>query len=160
MRIGYGFAAGRSKEKDDKFILLAGEKVPWRAGVFSDAETDRDIVSLAAAEALVGAMGLGSLQQCSAAVFDLKHQTGLQVLEQASRLLAERGYALCNMDIKVLLQDIRPQPLLEQMKANLCTALGCGYEQINLKFGNEQWLGYTGSGDGFNATAVCLIQKN
>ena len=159
MRIGYGFAAGRSKEKDDKYIVLAGEKISWRSGVFSDAETDRDVLSLAVAEALVGAMGLGSLQQCSAMEFDLKHLTGLQVVEQASRLMEEQGFALCNMDIKVLLQEIRPQPLLEQMKANLCSALGCTSGEVNLKLGKEQWLGYTGSGDGFNATAVCLIKK-
>ena len=73
--------------------------------------------------------------------------------------MEEQGFALCNMDIKVLLQEIRPQPLLEQMKANLCSALGCTSGEVNLKLGNEQWLGYTGSGDGFNATAVCLIKK-
>ena len=159
MRIGYGFAAGRCKEKDDKFIVLAGEKVAWRSGIWSDAETDRDVLCLAVAEALVGAMGLGSLQQCEGAEFDLKHLTGIEVVEQAAHLLQQQGYALCNMDAKVLLQDIRPQPLLSKMKANLCAAMGCTEKQFNLKIGNEQWLSYTGSGEGVNATAVCLIEK-
>jgi len=78
MRIGYGFSAGRSKEKDDKYIVLAGKKIDWRVGLFSDSEYDRDVVALAAADSLIGARGLGSLKQCSAASFDLKNMTGIQ----------------------------------------------------------------------------------
>ncbi len=159
MRVGYGFAAARCKEKDDKFIVLAGKKIDWRVGLFSEGEQDRDVAALAAADSLVGAMGLGSLKHCSAADFDLKHRTGLQVLEQAAALLCRQGYRLQNMDLLVLLQDVRIAQYLPEMKSNLCAAMGCGEDCLNLKVDQEQWLGYTGKNDGINARAVCLIEK-
>jgi len=159
MRIGYGFSAGRSKEKDDKYIVLAGKKIDWRVGLFSDSEYDRDVVALAAADSLIGAMGLGSLKQCSAASFDLKNMTGIQALEQVSVLLKKQGYRLCNMDILVLLQDVRLGQYIPEMKANLCGAMDCDESCLNLKLDQEQWLGYTGSNDGINARAVCLIDN-
>ncbi|MBR5558711.1 MAG: 2-C-methyl-D-erythritol 2,4-cyclodiphosphate synthase [Oscillospiraceae bacterium] len=159
MRIGYGFCAARCKEKDDRFIILAGKKIEWRVGLFSDGEHDRDVVALAAADALVGAMSLGSIKHCTEADFDLKHKTGLQVLTQAARLLQEKCYTLANIDILVLLQDIRLAQYIPEMKQNLSSALDCSEDQINLKIDQEQWLGYTGSNDGINARAVCLIES-
>ena len=159
MRIGYGFAAARSKEKDDKFIVLAGKKIDWRIGLFSDSEYDRDVVALAAADSLVGAMGLGSIKHCTAADFDPKHHSGLQVLEQAAALLGHNGYRIGNMDILVLAQDVRLAQYVPEMKANLCKALGCKEEDINLKIDQEQWLGYTGANDGINARVVCLVEN-
>lgn len=159
MRIGYGFSAARIKEKDDKFIILAGKKIDWRVGLFSDSEYDRDVVALAAADALVGAMGLGSVKNCTAADFDPKHKTGLQVLQQAALLLKEKGYRLGNMDILVLAQDVRLAQHIPEMKTNLCDAMNCEQDCVNLKIDQEQWLGYTGSNDGINARAVCLIEN-
>jgi len=159
MRIGYGFAAARCKEKDDRYIILAGKKIDWRVGLFSDSEHDRDVVALAAADAIVGAMGLGSVKCCSTDVFDLKHMSGLQILSKAAELMYEKGYSLGNMDILVLLQDIRLTQYIPEMKQNLCTALNCDIKLINLKIDQEQWLGYTGSNDGINARAVCLLEN-
>ena len=104
-------------------------------------------------------MGLGSLKNCTEADFDLKHKSGLQVLEQASSLLKAKGYHLGNMDILVLAQDVRLAQYIPEMKANLCNAMDCSEDCINLKIDQEQWLGYTGSNDGINARTVCLIDN-
>ena len=158
MRIGYGFCAARTKEKDDHFIVLGGVKIDWRVGLQSQGECDRDVAALAAADALLGAMGLGSLNCCTEASFDTKNTPGVQVLEQAAQLMERRGFCLGNMDLLVVLQDVRFANFLPQVKENLCRAMGCAPDCLNVKIENEQWLGYTGSTQGINARAVCLLQ--
>lgn len=159
MRIGYGFAAARTKEKDDRYIILAGKKLDWRVGVLGEGECDRDVAALAAADALLGAVGLGCLKNCTAQSFDTANTAGMELLAQAARLVEERGFRLGNMDLLILAQDVRFARHVPEMKANLCAALGCGEDRLNLKADHEQWLGYTGSCDGINARAVCLLEE-
>ena len=157
MRIGYGYCPGRVKERSDKYIILAGVKLPWRVGLMSFGNCDHDVLSLAAAEAIIGALGMGSLKECPR--FDLQNTEGLQILEQAAALAAEKGYRLGNMDVQVLVQEVQFAKYLPEIKASLCSALGCGSDRLNLKLDHELWMGYTGNYEGINATAVCLLEN-
>jgi|GEM_PF-4929692 len=158
VRIGYGRCVGRVIEKQDKFLVLAGVQVPWRVGLLPSGACQHDVLSLAAAQALVGAMGLGSLETCGADL-DPRAVEGLEVLRRTAALLAKNGWHLANFDIQLVIQDIQLASVVPQLQAKLCSALGCPAASVNLKIDNERCLGYTGAGQGINATAVCLIEN-
>lgn len=157
MRIGYGYCPGRVKERSDRYIILAGVKLPWRVGVMSFGSCDHDVASLAAAEAIIGAMGMGSLKECPQ--FDVKNTEGIEVLAQVSALAAQKGFCLGNMDLQVLVQEVQFAKYLPEIKEALCAALGCSADRLNLKLDHELWMGYTGNYEGINATAVCLLEN-
>ena len=157
MRIGYGFCPGRAKERSSKYIVLAGREIPWHLGLMKFGECEHDVLSLAAAESLIGAMGMGSLKSCSE--FDDKNTPGITLLAQVSCRMAENGFQLGNMDIQLTLQDVRFQAYADDLKKRLCAAMQCEEDRLNLKIDHELWLGYTGSNQGIKATAVCLIEN-
>ena len=51
-----------------------------------------------------------------------------------------------------------PNPM-DEMRRNLASACGVAVEQIGVKATTEEGLGFTGSGEGMAAHAVCLIEK-
>ena len=48
---------------------------------------------------------------------------------------------------------------MDEMRRKIAKALGIGYEDINVKATTEEKLGFTGSGEGISAHAVCIIDK-
>ena len=50
-------------------------------------------------------------------------------------------------------------PYIEQMRHNIAKALGTDVENINVKATTEEGLGFTGSGEGISANAVCLLER-
>ena len=74
-------------------------------------------------------------------------------------LLEERGYIVENVDATVIAQRPKLRPHIDEMCRNMAAALGVEQEQINVKATTEEGLGFTGSGEGISAQAVCLLEK-
>ena len=51
------------------------------------------------------------------------------------------------------------RPFIEQMEKNMAEALKIETEQINVKATTEEGLGFTGTGEGISAQAVCALEK-
>ena len=45
------------------------------------------------------------------------------------------------------------------MRKNIASALGADLDDISVKATTEERLGFTGSGEGISAHAVCIIEK-
>ena len=67
------------------------------------------------------------------------------------------GYTLGNLDATVLAQAPKLAPHIPMMKENIARVLGVSVEAVNVKATTEEHLGFTGSGDGMAAHAVCLL---
>jgi 2-C-methyl-D-erythritol 2,4-cyclodiphosphate synthase len=53
----------------------------------------------------------------------------------------------------------RLAPYREQMKARLADALGVAPQAVSVKATTTEGMGFTGSGEGIAALAVCLVER-
>ena len=49
------------------------------------------------------------------------------------------------------------RPYIDAMRENIARVLGVDTEHVNVKATTEEGLGFTGSGQGISAQAVCLL---
>ena len=111
-------------------------------------------------DALLGAAALGDIgkhfpdtDQAYAGADSLK------LLERVVALLREKNWVVGNVDATILAQRPKLAPHIPQMVQNLAAKMGVEPEQVNVKATTEEKLGFTGSGEGMAAHAVCLLEK-
>ena len=51
------------------------------------------------------------------------------------------------------------RPYIESMRENVAKALCVDVSRINIKATTEEGLGFTGSGQGISAQAICLLEE-
>ena len=83
----------------------------------------------------------------------------LLLTRHVATILHERGYVLGNVDATVIAQAPKLAPHIPAMRAHIAEAFGVEVEAINVKATTEEKLGFTGSGEGIAAHAVCLIER-
>ena len=81
------------------------------------------------------------------------------LLKETAKILKNAGYKIENIDSTIVAQQPKLLPHIPQMIKNMAEALEINENQINVKGKTEEKLGFTGSGDGMKAHAVCLINN-
>ena len=74
-------------------------------------------------------------------------------------LLEENSFVVGNVDATIIAQRPKMAPHIPQMRENIAKALKVPVNRVNVKATTEEGLGFTGSGEGIAAHAVCLIEK-
>ena len=153
-RIGHGYDVHRLVK--GRPLILGGVKIPFEKGLLG--HSDADVIAHAAMDALLGAAGIGDIGR----LFPDSDNTyadadSLQLASHVALRLSEEGYDIGNIDITLIAQRPKIAPYIKQMEENLAKAFAIPKEQINIKATTEEELGFTGSGQGIAAHAVCLI---
>ena len=154
MRIGHGYDVHRLTE--GRKLILGGVDIPYEKGLLG--HSDADVLVHAVMDALLGAMGapdIGQLFPDTDPAY--KGADSMVLLTRVAEIMRERGYTLGNLDATVLAQAPKLAPHLPAMRKNIARVLGVSVEQVNVKATTEEHLGFTGSGDGMAAHAVCLL---
>ena len=73
--------------------------------------------------------------------------------------LAQNGWKLSNLDATVIAQRPKLAPFIGAMRKNIALALQTDVSNVSVKATTEEKLGFTGSGEGIAAHAVCLIER-
>ena len=156
MRIGHGYDVHRLVEGRD--LILGGVKIPYEKGLLG--HSDADVLLHAIMDAILGAMGerdIGGLFPDNDPAY--KGADSLMLTHRVGTLMRERGYVIGNIDATIIAQAPKLAPHIPQMKQNIAAVLGTSMEQVNVKATTEERLGFTGSGEGMAAHAVCLLEK-
>jgi len=155
MRIGHGYDVHRLAP--GRRLVLGGVEIPWERGL--DGHSDADVLTHAVMDALLGAAALGDIGRFYPDT-DPRYEgaDSLALLRDVTRRLAGAGYAVGNVDATVIAQAPKLAPYLDRMAQNLADALGVERGGVNVKATTEERLGFTGSGEGIAAHAVCLIE--
>ena len=153
-RIGHGYDVHRLAE--GRRLILGGVDIPWERGLLG--HSDADVLTHAVMDALLGAAGLGDIGQHFPDTDPAyAGADSLKLLEHVAGLLRERGFVVGNVDATVLAQRPKLAPHIPRMRENLARAMGAEPAQVNVKATTEEGLGFTGSGEGMAAHAVCLL---
>lgn len=156
MRIGHGYDVHRLVRGRD--LIIGGVKIDYEFGLLG--HSDADVLTHAIMDALLGAAALGDIG---------KHfpdsdpayagADSLTLAKNVSALLRSNGYRIINVDSTVLAQRPKLAPFIPIMRERLAAALGVSIDDVSVKATTEEGLGFTGSGEGIAAHAVCLIER-
>ncbi len=156
MRIGYGYDVHRLVE--GRKLILGGVEIPFEKGLLG--HSDADVLAHAVSDALLGAAALGDIGH----LFpdnDPKYEgaDSLLLLKEVCRLLAGNGYLVENLDCTLIAQRPKVAPYIGAMREKLAAACGVEAGRVSVKATTEEGLGFTGTGQGMAASAVCLLKK-
>ena len=156
IRIGQGYDVHKLVE--GRNLILGGVDIPYEKGLLG--HSDADVLVHAVMDALLGAAALGDIgRHFPDNSDDFKNISSLILLDRVFHLLKDKGYTTINIDATVIAQRPKLASHIEDMRKNIANALQCDVDQINIKATTEEGLGFTGTGEGIAAQAVCLIEK-
>ena len=154
MRIGHGYDVHKLVE--GRKLIMGGVEIPYEKGLLG--HSDADVLLHAISDALLGAAALGDI----GGMFpdndpQFKDADSLVLLSKVAERLKENGYTVGNIDATVIAQNPKMKPHIEKMRANIASACSVDISAVSVKATTEEWLGFTGSGEGISAHAVCII---
>ncbi len=155
MRIGHGYDVHRLVV--GRPCILGGVDIPFEKGLLG--HSDADVLLHAIMDAVLGAMATGDIGKLfpdSDPAY--KGADSLMLTRRVAEVMAQRGYRLVNVDATVIAQAPKLSPHIPAMRAHIAEAFGVPVESVSVKATTEEHLGFTGSGEGIAAHAVCLIE--
>ena len=121
--------------------------------------SDADVLLHAIMDALLGAAALGDIGTHFPDT-DERYRgiSSVRLLAYVDQLLEENGYSVGNIDATIIAQRPKMAPYIPKIRENIANTLGLELNQVNIKATTEEGLGFTGSGDGISAQAVCILE--
>ena len=155
MRIGHGYDVHRLVE--GRKCIIGGVEIPYEKGLLG--HSDADVLLHAVMDAVLGAMAAGDIGK----LFPdndptYKGADSLVLTRRVAEGMVERGYRLGNIDATVIAQAPKMAPHIPLMRQNIAAAFGVEVDRVSVKATTEEKLGFTGSGEGIAAHAVCLLE--
>jgi 2-C-methyl-D-erythritol 2,4-cyclodiphosphate synthase len=155
-RVGIGYDVHKLVE--GRKLILGGVEIPFSKGL--KGHSDADVLVHAIIDALIGAGGLGDIGQTFPDTNPYyKNISSLRLLWEVGQYLSKAGWQVENIDATLVAEAPRLLVLRKEMEGNIAAALGIAAFTVNVKFTTEEGLGFTGTGEGMAAHAVCLISK-
>ena len=155
MRIGTGYDVHKLVE--GRKLILGGVEIPYEKGLLG--HSDADVLVHAIMDALLGAAALGDIglhfPDNDPAY---KGADSLVLTRRVAEVMRDHGYRLGNIDATVIAQAPRLASHIPTMRENIAKAFGVETDRVSVKATTEERLGFTGTGEGIAAHAVCLIE--
>jgi len=155
LRVGQGFDVHRVSDDPDRPMVLGGcrfEGVPGLVG-----HSDADAIAHAAADALLGAAGLGDIGSHFPDTDPAwAGADSIELLRRVAAKLADDGWRVANIDCSVICEQPKLAPRRDEMEANLGTAAGA---PVSVKGNRAERLGALGRGEGVACFASALIWR-
>ncbi len=156
MRIGHGYDVHRLTE--NRKLVLGGIEIPYGKGL--DGHSDADVLLHAIMDSMLGALALGDIGQ----VFPDNDQSYLgadsaELLKIVFERISQSGYHIENIDCTVIAQAPKLAGFTAAMREKISGILKVSPDCISIKATTEEFLGFTGAGEGIAAHAVVLLDN-
>ena len=153
-RTGFGYDVHRLVEGRE--LIVCGVEIPFEKGLLG--HSDADVALHALMDALLGAAALGDIGK----LFpdnDEKYAgaDSMKLLENVVDILSVNGYTIGNVDVTIVAQRPKLAPFIDAMRRNVASVCGIDMGAVSVKATTEEGLGFTGSGEGISAFAVCTL---
>lgn len=153
-RIGVGYDLHRLVP--GRRLVLGGVDVASETGALG--HSDADVVCHAITDALLGAASAGDIGQhfpdTDAA---WKDASSVELLRHVVSLIRDRGFAIVNVDVVVVLERPKLGPYRAQIAATLAAALGIAPHAVSVKAKTNEGVDAVGRGEAIAAHAVALL---
>jgi 2-C-methyl-D-erythritol 2,4-cyclodiphosphate synthase len=147
----HAFAPGRP-------LILGGVDIPHEEGLAG--HSDADVLTHAVIDALLGAAALGDIGQHFPDTDPrFKDADSLELLRTVVVYLSERGWAIGNVDVTVVLEQPKLAPYRDAIRTSLAAALGLPEDAVNVKATTGERIGFVGRGEGAAALAVATLDR-
>lgn len=156
IRVGMGFDVHRLVEGRD--LWMGGVKMDHAKGLLG--HSDADVLIHAICDALLGAANMRDIGfHFPDTAGEFENIDSKILLRKTVALIADKGYAVGNVDATICAERPKMNPVIPQMKAVLAEIMGIDEEDVSIKATTTERLGFTGREEGISAYAVVLIEK-
>ncbi|MDR1101623.1 MAG: 2-C-methyl-D-erythritol 2,4-cyclodiphosphate synthase [Clostridiales bacterium] len=153
VKIGVGYDAHQLVP--GRKLILGGVTIPHHVGLLG--HSDADVLTHALIDALLGAVGLGSIGEMFPNTHPAyKDASSLELLAEVSTRLTNAR--INNIDATIIAQAPQLTPYIPSMRAKLGAILNTG--RINIKATTTEYMGFEGREEGISAICVCIIEHN
>jgi 2-C-methyl-D-erythritol 4-phosphate cytidylyltransferase / 2-C-methyl-D-erythritol 2,4-cyclodiphosphate synthase len=155
-RVGTGYdlhqlVAGRP-------MVLAGVDLQASKGPLG--HSDGDVVCHALTDAVLGAAGAGDIGQLFPNTDpQWKNAAGLDLLSRALVVVRERGWAVVNADVTVILEQPKVSPHVPEIRRRLAEVLGVAIDAVSVKGKTNEGVDAVGRGEAIASHAVVLLES-
>jgi 2-C-methyl-D-erythritol 2,4-cyclodiphosphate synthase len=155
-RIGQGIDFHRMTEGRE--FWLGGVHIPHHKGALG--HSDADVLLHAICDALLGALCLGDIGKHFPDTDNAYKGIDSKILlTKCCELIAQRGYAVVNIDATILLQAPKVMKYAPDMRNIISAIAGITAEDVSVKATTTEQLGFIGSEEGIAAMANVLLVK-
>lgn len=153
IRVGQGFDVHRHSDDPARVLVLGGCAFDGEPGLVG--HSDADVPAHAAADALLGAAGLGDLGRHFPDTDPTwKNADSLRILSAVADLVRAAGWSIGNIDVKIVCERPKIADRKDDMERNLSTAAGA---PVTVAGRRAEQLGAIGRREGIAAIAVAVI---
>ena len=156
IRVGIGYDSHRFVE--GRPLVLGGITIPYHRGLAG--HSDADAVAHALIDAILGAAAAGDIGQLFPDTDPRwKDADSMELLRAAHELIRQRGYAVVQADLTIVVEQPRLAPYLELMADTLAKELGTPPDSMSLKAKTNETMGFIGRGEGIAVIAVATLES-
>jgi 2-C-methyl-D-erythritol 2,4-cyclodiphosphate synthase len=153
-RVGQGFDVHAFSDDPSRPLVLGGVTFPGARGLVG--HSDSDVVAHAAADALLGAAGLGDIGELFPDTDPRwAGADSIALLAEVSARVRRAGWAPANVDCSVVCESPKLAPRRDEMQERLSGAAGCA---VTVKGKRAEGLGALGREEGIACFAVALVE--
>jgi 2-C-methyl-D-erythritol 2,4-cyclodiphosphate synthase len=154
-RVGQGFDIHRFSDDPSRRLMLGGVHFEGERGLVG--HSDADVIAHAAADALLGAAGLGDIGQHFPDT-DPRWAgvDSLLLLAEVASLVRAEGWSIGNVDCSVVCEAPKLAPHRDEMQRRLSQAAGA---PITVKGRRAEGLGALGRREGIACWSVAIIER-
>ena len=150
IRIGMGYDVHQLV--DGRPLIVEGVQIDHQKGLLG--HSDADVLTHAIADAMLGALALGSIGDWFPDTDQqYKDANSIELLKKVHSKVKQHGHNVVNIDSVIIAQEPKFKPHIKAIQEQLALALNCRIDQIGVKATTTEWLGFEGREEGIAAQA-------
>jgi 2-C-methyl-D-erythritol 2,4-cyclodiphosphate synthase len=153
-RTGFGFDVHALAE--GRKLILGGIEIPHSRGLMGHSDADALIHSIT--DAMLGALALGDIgQHFPDTKPEYKDADSSTFLRLTYKMVKQKGYSIGNIDSMISLQQPKIAKYIIKMRENIAAILGIALDQVSVKAGTNEKLGFVGREEGAAVFSTVLL---
>ncbi len=156
-RTGFGFDVHALTE--GRKLILGGIEISHSKGLLGHSDADALLHSIT--DAMLGALALGDIgQHFPDTNPDYKNADSSMFLRLTNKMVKQKGYSIGNIDAMISLQQPKIAKYIIKMREKIASILGVGLDQVSVKAGTNEKLGFVGREEGVAVFSTVLLIKD